>query len=207
MKNSRFFKKGIILLSLIFLVGAFSAIALADNNKMNGESKGTINTPRYGMQNNNSLSQEQNLNCEDCTENLNNGMNTGMGNSENVPDDDNDGIPNGQDSDYAQHDCDEECDGSCDSEPKGSGRRRNYSENGETVEALAHLNGRELKEIKILDLAKLWGMDAELLLSELVGEFNLTEKYTVDNIIEDLRGEFRFSPFQINDLAEKIKMS
>ncbi len=207
MKNSRFFKKGIILLSLIFLVGAFSAIALADNNKMNGEPKGTINAPRYGMQNNNSLSQEQNLNCENYTENLNNEMNTGMGNNENAPDDDNDGIPNGQDSDYAQNDCDEECDGSCDSEPKGSGRRRNYSENGETVEALAHLKGKQLKEIKIFDLAKIWGMDAELLLSELVGEFNLTEKYTVDNTIEDLRGEFRFSPFQINDLAEKIKMS
>ncbi|MCK5767161.1 MAG: hypothetical protein KAH35_02145 [Candidatus Atribacteria bacterium] len=206
MKNSRISKGGIILLSLTLIVGMFSAIALADNNGtngMNGGLKGNINTPGYGMQNNRGNSfQEQNQNCEDCAENLNSEMNNGMSNRENAPDDD-DGIPNGQDSDYTQHDCDEECDGTCDSEPKGNGWRRNSSDNIDGLQA--HVSGMEMKTMTIADIAKLWGINANQLLEEIRNEFNFAKDYTINNTIEDLRGEFRFSQFQIKDLAEKIK--
>jgi len=70
---------------------------------------GNIESPRYGMQNKGTSNQGQNQNCEDCVGYLNNGM----GNRNNAPDDDGDGIPNGRDEDYVYHDCDEECDGTC----------------------------------------------------------------------------------------------
>jgi hypothetical protein len=208
MKNSRISKGGIILLSLTLIVGMFSAIALADNNGtngMNGGLKGNINTPGYGMQNNRGNSfQEQNQNCEDCAENLNSEMNNGMSNRENAPDDDEDGIPNGQDSDYTQHDCDEECDGTCDSEPKGNGRGRNSSDNITGLQA--HVSGIEMKTMTIADIATLWGIeDAEQLLTNIRNEFKLTQEYNTNNTIDDLRGEYRFLPYQIMELAEKLK--
>jgi len=208
MKNSRIFKGGIVLLALALIVGIFSAIALAGNNGtngMNGGLKGNINTPGYGMQNNRGNSfQEQNQNCEDCAENLNSEMNTGMSNRENAPDDDEDGIPNGQDSDYTQHNCDEECDGTCDSEPKGNGWGRNSSDNIDGLQA--HVSGMEMKTMTIADIAKLWGIDGDSFLAEMTKEFNLQQKeYTTNNTIDDLRGEYRFLPYQIMELAEKLK--
>jgi len=32
-----------------------------------------------------------------------------------------------------------------------------------------------------------------------------TQEYNINNTIDDLRGEFRFSPYQIMEIAEKIK--
>jgi len=122
-----------------------------------------------------------------------------------APDDDGDGIPNGQDPDYESV-CDE-CDGTCDSEPKGSGMRRNAlgNENDGIIEYPVHINGRELKVMSIGELAQVWGIDSGLLLNELVKEFNLEQTYDIDNTIDDLRGEFRFSPYQIKEIAERIK--
>ena len=54
------------------------------------------------------------------------GINTGMGNRVDAPDEDGDGIPNGQDSDYILHDCDEEFDVTCDGVPQGNGWGRNF---------------------------------------------------------------------------------
>ena len=204
MKNSRIFKEGIILLSLVLIVGMFSAIALADNNGTNGEFKGNNNTPGYHSQNSRgNLFQEQNQNCEDCAGNLNSEMNNGTGNRESAPDDDGDGIPNGQDSDYIQHNCDEECDGTCDSEPKGSGMRRNISSDISGLQA--HISEMEMKTMTIADIAALWGIDANQLLEKIRSEFELTQEYNTKNTINDLRGEYRFSPYQIMELAEKLK--
>jgi len=206
MKNSRFFKGGIILLALMLVVGIFSAIALADGNGTNGmrgRSSGDIETPRYGMQNKGNSNQGQNQSCEDCAGNLNSEMNIGMGNRKNAPDDDRDGIPNGQDEDYVLHDCDEECDGTCDSEPKGNGMRRNYSDNISGLQA--HVNGMEMKTMTITDVATLWGIDADQLLINIKNEFKLTQEYNTNNTIDDLRGEYRFSPYQIMEIAERIK--
>jgi hypothetical protein len=187
MKNSRIFKIGTILLVIALAVGIFAALALADGNGLKG--KGNSN-------------QGQNQNCGDCTGSPNNGINTGMGNSKDAPDDDGDGIPNGQDSDYTPHECDEECDGTCESKPKGSGMRRNSSDNVSGLQA--HVSGREMKTMTIAKIATLWRVDAGQLLEEIKNEFKLTQEYSINNTIDDLRGEYRFSPYQIMEIAERI---
>ena len=96
------------------------------------------------------------------------GINTGMGNKGDAPDDDGDGIPNGQDEDYVLHECDDECDGTCDREPKGSGMRRNSSDNITGLQA--HVSGIELKTMTIEDIAALWGIDAGELLEGIKNE-------------------------------------
>ena len=132
---------------------------------MRGGLSGNIESPRYGMQNKVTSNQGQNQNCEDCVGYLNNGM----GNRNNAPDDDGDGIPNGQDEDYVYHDCDEECDGTCDGEPKGNGMRKNSSDNIPGLQA--HVSGIEMKTVTIADIATLWGIDAGELLDGIKNEF------------------------------------
>ena len=190
MKSSRNLKVGVILLVIALAAGIFAALALADGNGLKG--KGNSN-------------QGQNQNCEDCTGSPNNGMNTGMGNREDAADDDGDGIPNGQDSDYILHDCDEECDGTCDGVPQGNGWGRNSLENKEIAGNLINLNGRDLKTMSFEKLAQVWGVDANQLLEEIKNEFKLTQEYNISNTIDDLRGEYRFSPYQIMEIAERIK--
>jgi hypothetical protein len=187
MKSTRIFKVGTILLVIALVVGIFAALALADGNGLKG--KGNSN-------------QGQNQNCGDCTGSPNNGINTGMGNSKDAPDDDGDGIPNGQDSDYTPHECDEECDGTCESKPKGSGMRRNSSDNVSGLQA--HVSGREMKTMTIAKIATLWRVDAGQLLEEIKNEFKITQEYSINNTIDDLRGEYRFSPYQIMEIAERI---
>lgn len=132
-----------------------------------------------------------------------NGINSGMGNSKNAPDEDGDGIPNGQDPDYLLHDCDEECDGTCDGVPQGNGLRRNSTDN---ISGLSvHLSGMQMKTMTIAKIANLWGIDAGQLLAEIQNDFKLTQEYNVNQTIGDLRGEYRFSPYQIMEIAERIK--
>ena len=188
MKSSRNLKVGVILLVIALAVGIFAAFALADGN---------------GLKGNGNSNQGQNQNCEDCIGSSNNGMNAGMGNSKDAPDDDGDGIPNGQDQDYVPHDCDEECDGTCDSEPKGNGMGRNSSDNITGLQS--HVSGMEMKTMTIEDIATLWGVDAGELLKGIKIEFELTQMYNIGSTIDDLRGEYRFSPYQIMEIAERIK--
>ena len=188
MKSTRIFKVGTILIVIALAVGIFAALALADGNELKG--KGNSN-------------QGQNQNCEDCTGSPNNGINTGMGNSEDAPDEDGDGIPNGQDPDYTLHDCDKECDGTCDGIPQGSGMRRNSTDNISGLQA--HISGMEMKTMTIANIATLWGKDAGKLLDGIQNEFKLTQSYTLTNTLDDLRGEYRFSPYQIMEIAERIK--
>ena len=86
--------------------------------------------------------------------------------------------------DNNQH-CNGECDGTCDANQ-------------------IKVSGSELKAMSIADIADLWKIDATSLLDEIVSTFNLKNTYAVDNTIDDLRGEYRFSPFQIKDLADKL---
>jgi len=203
MKSSRIFKGGTILLVIALAVGVFALLAWADGNETYGMgrgSSGNLASPRYGMQDKGASNQGQTQDCEDCVGYLNNGM----GNRNNSPDDDGDGIPNGQDADYVHNDCDEECDGTCDSEPKGNGMGRNSSDNISKLQS--HVSGMEMKTMTIADIATLWGIDGDSFLAEMTKEFNLQqEKYTTDNTIDDLRGEYRFSPYQIMEIAERIK--
>jgi hypothetical protein len=69
------------------------------------------------------------------------------------------------------------------------------------------VSGAELRTMKISDLAKLWEIDAATLLNKIVTTFNLKQTYTIDSTLNDLRGEYRFSPFQIKDIANNLKVS
>lgn len=202
MKSSRNLKVGVTLLVIALAVGVFALVVWADGNGMygmRGRSSGDIETPRYGMQSKEFSYQTQSQDCEDCVEGLGNGMSRRA----DAPDDDGDGIPNGYDEDYISHNCDDECDGTCDSEPKGNDMRRNSSDNISGLQA--HVNGMEMKTITITDIAALWGIDAGELLVEIKNEFELSQQYSVNNTIDDLRGEYRFSPYQIMEIAERIK--
>ena len=201
MKSSRNLKVGVTLLVIALAVGVFALVVWADGSGMygmRGGSSGDIETPRYGMQNKGTFNQGQTQDCEDCVE----GLGNGMGRRAEAPDDDGDGIPNGQDPDYVSE-CDDECDGTCDSEPKGSGMRRNSSDNITGLQA--HVSGIEMKTMTIEDIAALWGLNAGKLLEEIKNEFELTQKYNISNTIDDLRGEYRFSPHQIMGIAQRIK--
>ena len=192
MKSSRNLKVGVTLLVVALAVGVFALVIWADGNGTYGMREGfsgNIESPRYGMQNKDFSNQVEGLGNE-------------MSRKGNAPDDDGDGIPNGQDSDYESI-CDDECDGTCDSEPKGSGMRRNSPDNVSGLQA--HVSGMEMKTMTIVDIANLWGIDAGELLEGIKTEFELTQMYNIGSTIDDLRGEYRFSPYQIMEIAERIK--
>jgi len=192
MKNSKNLKVGVTLLVIALAVGVFALFVWADGNGTNGMGRGlSVNneSPRYGMQNKEVSNQMEDLG-------------DGMGRRADAPDDDGDGIPNGQDSDYESI-CDDECDGTCDSEPKGSGMRRNSPDNITGLQA--HVNGMEMKTMTIADIATLWGVDAGELLEGIKNEFELTQMFDMGSSIDDLREEYRFSPYQIMEIAERIK--
>jgi len=63
----------------------------------------------------------------------------------------------------------------------------------------------EMKTMTIADIATLWGIDASKLLDGIQNEFKLTQMYNTGSTIDDLRGEYRFSPYQIMEIAERIK--
>ncbi len=203
MKSSRNLKVGAILLVIALAVGVFALVVWADANGtygMRGRSSVDGVTPRYGMQDKEFSNQMQNQDCEDCVEVMGNGMNR----KAEAPDHDADGIPNGQDKDYVSE-CDEEYDGTCDSEPKGSGMGRNSSDNVSGLQT--HVSGMEIKNMTITDIATLWGIDAGELLNEIKNEFELTQMYNIGSTIDDLRGEYRFLPYQIMEIAQRIKIA
>jgi len=192
MKSSRNLKVGVTLLVIALAVGVFALVVWADGSGtygMRGRSGGDFATPRYGMQDKDFSNQLE-------------GLGNGMGLRADAPDDDGDGIPNGQDDDY-DFDCDEECDGTCDSDPKGSGMRRNSSDNISGLQA--HISGMEMKTMTISEIATLWGIDAGKLLDGIQNEFELSQQYSANSTIDSLRGEYRFSPYQIMEIAERIK--
>ena len=192
MKSSRNLKVGVTLLVIALAIGVFALVVWADGNGTYGMrrgSSGDVATPRYGMQNKEFSDQVE-------------GLGNGMGRRANAPDDDGDGIPNGQDEDYVSE-CDDECDGICDGVPKGNGMRRNSSDNISGLQA--HVSGMEMKTMTIAKIANLWGVDAHQLLEGIKNEFKLTQPYTLTNTIDDLRGEYRFLPYQIMEIAERIK--
>jgi len=196
MKSSRNLKVGVTLLVIALTVGVFALVVWADGNGMygmygmRGRSGGDFASPRYGMHDKEFSNQVE-------------GLGNGMGRKAEAPDHDGDGIPNGLDEDYVHNDCDEECDGTCDSGPKGSGMGRNSSDNISGLQT--HVSGMEMKTMTIADIATLWGIDSHSFLAEMTKEFNLQKEYITDNTIDDLRREHRFSPYQIMEIAERIK--
>jgi len=196
MKSSRDLKVGVTLLVIALAVGVFALVVWADGHRMygmygmRGGSSVDGVTPRYGMQ-------------EKEVPNQGEGLGNEMSRKAAAPDHDGDGIPNGQDKDYVSE-CDDECDGTCDSEAKGSGMRRNSSDNIYGLQD--HVSGMEMKTMTIAEIAVLWGIDAGKLLEGIQNEFELTQGYDINiSTIDDLRGEYRFSPYQIMEIAQRIK--
>jgi len=91
-----------------------------------------------------------------------------------------------------EDECD--CDGDCDDEDH---------EGKQPVK----ISGAELRALKIVDIAALWEIEANLLLNDLIANLNLTHTYTVDNTIDMLRLENRFSPSQVKIIADNLKIS
>jgi len=192
MKSSRNLKVGVTLLVIALTVGVFALVVWADGNGTDGIGKGSsgiIGAPRYGMQNKEFSNQTEGLGNE-------------MSRKAAAPDHDGDGIPNGQDEDYVSE-CDDECDGTCDSEAQGVGMRRNSPDNLTGLQA--HVSGMEMKTMTIAEIAALWGIDAGELFDGIQNEFELSQQYSFNNTIDDLRGEYRFSPYQIMEIAQRIK--
>ena len=67
------------------------------------------------------------------------------------------------------------------------------------------IEGSEMKFLTVQEVADLWEIDSEVLLSKIIAEFDLKGSYTVDTVLEDMREEYAFSPALIKDMAEEIK--
>ena len=67
------------------------------------------------------------------------------------------------------------------------------------------IEGKEMRLLTVQEVAELWEIDSEVLLSRIITELDLKESYTVDSILEDMREEYAFSPALIKDMAEEIK--
>ena len=67
------------------------------------------------------------------------------------------------------------------------------------------IEGSELKDLTVQQVADLWGINAEIFLFRIINEFELKGIYTVNSVLEIMRGEYAFSPAIIKDIAEEIK--
>ncbi len=67
------------------------------------------------------------------------------------------------------------------------------------------IEGKDMKFLTVQDVAELWEIDPEVLLTRIMTEFDLDGNYTVDTVLEDIRDEYSFSPALIKDMAEEIK--
>jgi len=67
------------------------------------------------------------------------------------------------------------------------------------------IEGKEMKSLTIQEIADLWEIDSENLLSKIIEEFELEINYTVDTVLDTMRAEYPFSPAAIKDIAEELK--
>ena len=75
------------------------------------------------------------------------------------------------------------------------------SEHDHSVE----IEGSAMKSLTVQEVANLWEINGEKLLLRIVTEFDLERSYTTHTVLEDIRGEYSFSPALIKDIAEEIK--
>ena len=78
-------------------------------------------------------------------------------------------------------------------------------EHDELHDHSVEIEGKDLKLLTVQEVADLWEIDSEILLSRITNEFDLKESYTVHSVLEDIRAEYAFSPALIKDIAEEIK--
>ena len=67
------------------------------------------------------------------------------------------------------------------------------------------IEGKEMKSLTIQEIADLWEIDSENLLSKIIEEFELEINYTVDTVLDTMRVEYPFSPAAIKNIAEELK--
>lgn len=68
------------------------------------------------------------------------------------------------------------------------------------------IEGKDVRSLTVQEVADLWEIDSEILLSGIITEFDLKGSYTVNTVLEDIReAEYKFSPALIKDMAEEIK--
>ncbi|MCK5282180.1 MAG: hypothetical protein KAK00_02125 [Nanoarchaeota archaeon] len=67
------------------------------------------------------------------------------------------------------------------------------------------IEGSEMKQLSVQQAADLWEIDSEVLLNEIIEEFDFKGEYTTETVLEDMRLEYKFSPAIIKDIAEDIK--
>ena len=66
------------------------------------------------------------------------------------------------------------------------------------------IEGKDLKLLTVGEVSDLWEINEEAFLSRMIVEFSLEESYTVDSVLEDICGEYAFSPAIIKDMAEEM---
>jgi len=71
-------------------------------------------------------------------------------------------------------------------------------------EYAVEVSGQEMKNMTVQEIANLWKIDADVYLSVLKTEFHLTQEYTVEDTLDALRNEYKFSPSQAKDVAQNI---
>jgi hypothetical protein len=75
----------------------------------------------------------------------------------------------------------------------------------EDHEYSVQIEGREMKNLTIKQVADLWGIDAQKLLDGIVTEFKVKNSYTINSVLDTIRNEYKFSPAMVKAIAEKIK--
>ena len=78
-------------------------------------------------------------------------------------------------------------------------------EHDDEHEHSVEIEGSEMKLLTVGEVSDLWGINKEDFLLRIIVEFSLEESYTVDSVLEDIRGEYAFSPAIIKDMAEEMK--
>lgn len=66
------------------------------------------------------------------------------------------------------------------------------------------ISGQDMKLLSIEEIANLWEVDSEVLLSEIEAAYELTGDYTTRSVLNELREEYAFSPAQVKDIAESL---
>lgn len=67
------------------------------------------------------------------------------------------------------------------------------------------IEGSDMRLLSVQEVADLWEIDSEILLQEIIQEFDLQGSYDVNSVLEDIRMEYAFSPALIKNMAEEIK--
>ena len=75
----------------------------------------------------------------------------------------------------------------------------------EEHEHSVEIEGKEIKQLTIQQIAKLWEIDSQELLNRIIKEFDFKGNYTPQTILDDMKFEYQFSPAIIKDIAEEIK--